>query len=260
MEKRILVLGLVIILFLAGCAAQKAPEVVCNKPYIKYGASCCMDQNDNSICDDDEDVLFEPDYSPVKDVADETEDLEEPVYQQTEPVVITPEPEKVKQPEQVESKYVAPPPKLSRWDAENEYMSIEVTKIGIDVVPIKPKDLISPDKEVYLKYMVLVIKNKDYNYLNPKISLRLWDNKNTVFSEKLECDASDDMKVEGCDNALEEGMTMTVKITINEKIPRFDTEKTIRINLENRRDIHSENVLEIKKEVDILDIWGATYS
>lgn len=28
--------------------------VICNKPYIKVGASCCLDQNDNSICDKDE--------------------------------------------------------------------------------------------------------------------------------------------------------------------------------------------------------------
>lgn len=30
--------------------------IVCNEPYIRYGASCCLDQNDNIICDEDEAV------------------------------------------------------------------------------------------------------------------------------------------------------------------------------------------------------------
>ena len=28
--------------------------IVCDPPYMRFGASCCLDQNDNSICDDDE--------------------------------------------------------------------------------------------------------------------------------------------------------------------------------------------------------------
>lgn len=28
--------------------------IVCNEPYIKFGTSCCLDQNDNKICDEDE--------------------------------------------------------------------------------------------------------------------------------------------------------------------------------------------------------------
>ncbi|MEA2036618.1 MAG: hypothetical protein U9O94_03865 [Nanoarchaeota archaeon] len=28
--------------------------IECNKPYIRYGGSCCLDQNDNKICDKDE--------------------------------------------------------------------------------------------------------------------------------------------------------------------------------------------------------------
>ena len=31
-------------------------EVVCNAPYMKYGTSCCMDANNNSICDSDEKI------------------------------------------------------------------------------------------------------------------------------------------------------------------------------------------------------------
>lgn len=30
------------------------PTFVCNKPYIQVGSDCCLDENDNSICDTDE--------------------------------------------------------------------------------------------------------------------------------------------------------------------------------------------------------------
>ncbi len=42
-----------VVVFLAGCILPQ-PEVVCNKPYIKVGTSCCLDVNDNKICDDHE--------------------------------------------------------------------------------------------------------------------------------------------------------------------------------------------------------------
>jgi len=33
---------------------EETNKVVCNEPYILVGTSCCLDQNDNSICDNDE--------------------------------------------------------------------------------------------------------------------------------------------------------------------------------------------------------------
>lgn len=56
--------------------AEYNEEVVCNRPYIRVGTSCCLDENDNMICDKDEeqteennidltkiDVSFERDYT-----------------------------------------------------------------------------------------------------------------------------------------------------------------------------------------------------
>ena len=42
---------LVILIFLTGCFNQ---EIICNKPYILVGDKCCLDANDNKICDQDE--------------------------------------------------------------------------------------------------------------------------------------------------------------------------------------------------------------
>jgi len=49
----ILVLAIIGIIFISGCIQQ---EVICNPPYIKVGTSCCLDQNNNSICDKDETI------------------------------------------------------------------------------------------------------------------------------------------------------------------------------------------------------------
>ncbi len=48
------VIGVGILLF--GCVqgAPPAQNVVCSKPYIQVGTSCCLDQNSDSICDSDE--------------------------------------------------------------------------------------------------------------------------------------------------------------------------------------------------------------
>lgn len=51
---------LFLIVFLVGCSdvekttANVIKEPVCNKPYILVGYDCCLDKDDNSICDKDE--------------------------------------------------------------------------------------------------------------------------------------------------------------------------------------------------------------
>ena len=45
----LLIIPVIAAILLAGCA-----KVECNEPYIKVGNECCLDQNDNSICDNDE--------------------------------------------------------------------------------------------------------------------------------------------------------------------------------------------------------------
>jgi len=52
----ILILAVVIVTFISGCIRQ---EVTCNPPYIKVGTSCCLDQNNNSICDKDEKPIIQ---------------------------------------------------------------------------------------------------------------------------------------------------------------------------------------------------------
>ncbi|MEK6734348.1 MAG: hypothetical protein AABY27_04495 [Pseudomonadota bacterium] len=49
--KIISILSVVLVLILLTGCSQK---VVCNKPYILVGSECCLDTNDNQICDKDE--------------------------------------------------------------------------------------------------------------------------------------------------------------------------------------------------------------
>jgi len=67
MKKTILFTLIIISIFLIGCAEKELSKptnedsdkitgmaVVCNKPYIQVGTDCCLDKDDNSICDSDE--------------------------------------------------------------------------------------------------------------------------------------------------------------------------------------------------------------
>ncbi len=50
---------LILIFFLVGCVTQLptgqvVKQITCNKPYILVGNDCCLDEDDNSICDKDE--------------------------------------------------------------------------------------------------------------------------------------------------------------------------------------------------------------
>ena len=48
--------GFIILVLLAfGCS--KSPTPTCDKPYIKVGAQCCLDQNYNKVCDKDESAI-----------------------------------------------------------------------------------------------------------------------------------------------------------------------------------------------------------
>ena len=59
LEKYLALTALVLIVFASGCLNQLTPqkeEVVCNPPYIRFGAECCLDENANQVCDRDEQV------------------------------------------------------------------------------------------------------------------------------------------------------------------------------------------------------------
>jgi uncharacterized protein YceK len=271
MKKMVIILA-VLALFLAGCASQKSSDIVCNAPYIRHAAGCCIDKDANSVCDTDEreEPLFvEPDYLPSKDVPDVSAEWEnEPVYippaedgadstaEEDEGVYVG-EKTDVKS---VSTAYVPSAVKLTGWTAENEHMSLEITKIVVDVVPVRPNDLRSPDKEAYLKEMYLTVKNKDYDYLNPKFFFRLGDSKDPIIiQETLLCDRSDDIVMEGCSHALPETETMYIRMPIDRQLPRLELYKTIRLTLQNRRDTEDKNILMIEKTNDILGIFGAEY-
>ncbi len=53
--KKLAFLITLLILILAACSAQKS--FLCNKPYMQIGSECCLDANDNKICDKDETLV-----------------------------------------------------------------------------------------------------------------------------------------------------------------------------------------------------------
>jgi hypothetical protein len=57
----ILSVSMFLVILISCCVQQSTPEntATCNKPYIKVGADCCLDKNDNNICDKDETDSFD---------------------------------------------------------------------------------------------------------------------------------------------------------------------------------------------------------
>lgn len=53
MKKIILITSILAILLLVGCLPQEG-ATACNAPYAKIGSKCCMDLNNNGVCDADE--------------------------------------------------------------------------------------------------------------------------------------------------------------------------------------------------------------
>ena len=72
------------ILVISGCSQ----ETICNKPYILVGNDCCLDANDNNICDSDEQEQKE---TIVEEITSTEEIEEEPMPEPVEEVTPTPE-------------------------------------------------------------------------------------------------------------------------------------------------------------------------
>lgn len=76
MKKIIIVLLILAVLVLSGCKSSvTGGAIVCNKPYILVGTDCCLDKDDNAVCDKDE---WE---APVEEVEPKEEFKEEIIEQ-----------------------------------------------------------------------------------------------------------------------------------------------------------------------------------
>ncbi|MHC1567763.1 MAG: hypothetical protein ACXQTD_08740 [Candidatus Syntropharchaeia archaeon] len=52
----IAIIGVIVISYVQ---QPKQETVTCNPPYIKVGTTCCLDENNNNICDKDEQIAPE---------------------------------------------------------------------------------------------------------------------------------------------------------------------------------------------------------
>ncbi|MBI2106716.1 hypothetical protein HYT57_01915 [Candidatus Woesearchaeota archaeon] len=53
----VIVVIVLAVIFISNSDKSSSNEFTCNSPYIKVGASCCLDQNSNNICDNDERIV-----------------------------------------------------------------------------------------------------------------------------------------------------------------------------------------------------------
>ena len=57
--KRGFILLLVLVVIISGCTINKQEQITCEKPYISFDGSCCLDQNDNGVCDNGENEVVQ---------------------------------------------------------------------------------------------------------------------------------------------------------------------------------------------------------
>jgi len=88
MKKIIIAMLVLIVLALSGCGGGiTGGAVICNKPYLLVGDDCCLDKDDNTVCDKDEiPVTPAEEVEPPKEAVVE-EVVEELVEVEAEPVV-----------------------------------------------------------------------------------------------------------------------------------------------------------------------------
>lgn len=79
MRKLMVVLSVItVMLFLVSCAPAQKP-IVCDAPYILVGTECCLDENNNAICDSDETIAAPevPAPAPVVEEKSPAEEMQE---------------------------------------------------------------------------------------------------------------------------------------------------------------------------------------
>lgn len=76
MKKIIIALLILAVLVLSGCKSSvTGGTIICNKPYILVGTDCCLDKDDNAVCDRDEEE------TPVEEIEQKEEPKEEIIEQ-----------------------------------------------------------------------------------------------------------------------------------------------------------------------------------
>ena len=79
--KHTILIGIFItaIILVSGCKINSIEDdIICNSPYIRHGLACCLDTNDNNICDKDEGIEITAEEPEVEEeVEEETEEEEE---------------------------------------------------------------------------------------------------------------------------------------------------------------------------------------
>jgi len=80
MNKLLFIFFIFSLFLLSGCVEEETGESFCGgKPYLEYEKNkCCVDLDDNLICDEEERVLGEPEEEVVEEPVEEPEVVEEP--------------------------------------------------------------------------------------------------------------------------------------------------------------------------------------
>lgn len=154
MTRKIIIALLIIAVFvLSGCKnGITGGAVVCNKPYILVGNDCCLDKNDNNICDKDE----------VEETAETVEPPKEEVVEvivEEAPIPLAEQPEE--QPETQSNEFLIKLGKSITFDKK------KITLTGLENIP-RLKAVFNVDgieREVFDTKNLVIINNLEFTVL-----------------------------------------------------------------------------------------------
>lgn len=153
MKKIIIALLILAVLVLSGCKNSiTGGAVVCNKPYILAGNNCCLDENDNKLCDKDE-------TEPQAEQVDQPKEV-------TEKPVVTEEPKTEVKEETVNSK---PGEYLIKDGDTVTFEDKEITVKGVGILQdgvAATVDVDGVEREIYGTKTVEIINGLKVQILN----------------------------------------------------------------------------------------------
>jgi len=126
-----LILVVISLIFLASCG----DDVVCETPYMRYAADCCLDQNNNNICDLDESAGIQP----LEEAGTQEEETEAAVEEETTEEVVQETEEVVNETEEV----------------VQETEEVELKEPEVPVGPTEVLSICGSDTKVDLNYLPL---------------------------------------------------------------------------------------------------------
>jgi hypothetical protein len=234
-------------LLVAGCQQK----VICNKPYILIGTNCCLDKNDNQICDSDEPTNTPVSSDvPVQEVVEKPQATPEPnitnVSKINESPVILEQEQKIEQTTVQKQQSTSTVKTSLNWMRLNRHMQLTVDQINAS----------ESDSTIMLRTITVTLKNLDLDFLTPRFDVVITDDVDTQIFRKTFGELNSYFYTTEGWEKIPLGKEQTYVLQFDERIPRIKMKKDMVIEVDDP--YHKENPPALKIAKDGVDLLNPT--